>query len=127
MEDKDIKKMTKKELMQLENFIKEDTKFNAIVIVPMPYKHESGYQCMKYVLLNNWKIVGVVGGSSDVVHINGIGGYGKEPNYTTRMVEVHDLRIDCLPGSKCLRLFSNSIMEVDKYFISDFIFYFKDK
>ena len=123
---KDIKKMTKKELMELENFIPKKN-FTGIVIVPMNYKHDSGFQCMKYILLNHWDIVGVVGGGSDVMHINGIGGYGKEPNYTTRMVKAHDLRIDCLPKSKCLRLFSDDKMKLwDLFCGSDFSFYYVD-
>ena len=123
---KNIKEMTKKELMELENFITKK-KFTGIVIVPMNYKHDSGFQCMKYILLNEWDIVGVVGGGSDVVHINGIGGFGKEPNYKTRMVKVHNLRIDCLPKSKCLRLFSYDKMELSDLFVgSDFIFYFEE-
>ena len=121
---KDIKEMTKKELMELENFIPKKN-FTGIVIVPMNYKHDSGFQCMKYILLNHWDIVGVVGGGSDVMHINGIGGYGKEPNYITRMVKAHDLRIDCLPKSKCLRLFSDDEMELwDLFCGSDFSFYY---
>lgn len=123
---KDIKEMTKKELMELKNFIPKKN-FTGIVIVPMNYKHDSGFQCMKYILLNHWDIVGVVGGGSDVMHINGIGGYGKEPNYTTRMVKAHDLRIDCLPKSKCLRLFSDDEMELwDLFCGSDFSFYYID-
>lgn len=123
---KDVKEMTKKELMELENFIPKKN-FTGIVIVPMNYKHDSGFQCMKYILLNHWDIVGVVGGGSDVMHINGIGGYGKEPNYTTRMVKAHDLRIDCLPKSKCLRLFSDDEMELwDLFCGSDFSFYYVD-
>ena len=121
---KNVKEMTKKELMELENFVPKKN-FTGIVIVPMNYKHDSGFQCMKYILLNHWDIVGVVGGCSDVMHINGIGGYGKEPNYITRMVKAHDLRIDCLPKSKCLRLFSDDEMELwDLFCGSDFSFYY---
>ena len=121
---KDVKEMTKKELMELENFIPKKN-FTGIVIVPMNYKHDSGFQCMKYVLLNHWDIVGVVGGGSDVMHINGIGGFGKNPDYTNRRVKAHDLRIDCLPRSKCLRLFSDDEMELwDLFCGSDFSFYY---
>jgi len=123
---KDVKEMTKKELMELENFIPKEN-FTGIVIVPMNYKHDSGYQCMKYILLNHNEIVGVLGGGSDVMHINGIGGYGKNPDYTSRIIRAHDLRIDCLPKSKCLRLFSDEPMELDSMFCgSDFIWYFKN-
>lgn len=124
---KNIKDMTKKELMELENISPKDETFTGIVIVPMNSKHGSGFQCMKYVLLNGWEIVGVIGGFSDVVHINGIGGYGKHPDYITKMVKAHDLRIDCLPKSKCLRLFSDDKMELWHTFCgSDFIFYYAE-
>lgn len=123
---KDVKEMTKKELMELENFIPKKN-FTGIVIVPMNYKHDNGFQCMKYILLNHNEIVGVLGGGSDVMHINGIGGYGKNPDYTSRIIRAHDLRIDCLPKSKCLRLFSDEPMELDSMFCgSDFIWYFKN-
>lgn len=122
---KDIREMTKKELMNLENFYKGE-KFTGIVIVPTNYKHDSGFQCMKYILLDHWNIVGIVGGASDVMHINGIGGFGKNPDYTNRNVKAHDLRIDCLPKSKCLRLFSDDKMELwDLFCGSDFVFYFE--
>ena len=121
---KDVKEMTKKELMELENFSPKKN-CTGIVIVPKNYKHDSGFQCMKYVLLNHWDIVGVVGGGSDVMHINGIGGFGKNPDYTNISVKVHDLRIDCLPESKCLRLFSDDEMELwDLFWGSDFVFYY---
>lgn len=133
--DKDIMKMTKKELMELENFY-DGKKFNAFVIVPMNYKHGSGFQCMKYILLDKFEIVGVIGGGSDVIHFNGIGGYGKNPDYTKKTIPIHDLRIDCLPKSKCLRVFTgfDDYMELDelsrygdKWFVgSDFIFYFSE-
>lgn len=118
--------MKKNELQNMSNFYNGE-KFNGIVIVPMDYEHESGYQCMKYILLDREEIVGVVGGSSDVMHINGIGGLGKEPDYKTRMVKAHDLRIDCLPESQCLRLFSDDYMDLPFNFCgSDFIFEFVD-
>lgn len=122
----DISFMKKSELQSMPNFYNK-AKFNGIVIVPMNYKHDSGYQCMKYILLDREEIVGVIGGGSDVVHINGIGGLGKEPDYKNRIVRAHDLRIDCLPGSKCLRLFSDDYMDLPYDFCgSDFIFEFVD-
>ena len=127
MKETEIMKMTKKDFLNLDNFYNGE-KFNAIVIVPTNYKHDSNFQCMKYILLKNWKIVGVIGGGSDVIHINGIGGFGKNPDYKNQFVKRHDLRIDCLPKSKCLRLFSDDDFELDNWFCgSDFIFYINDK
>lgn len=124
---KNINEMTKKEFLEIANFIPKEP-FNSIIIVPTNYTHDSGYQCMKYIFTGtNQKIVGALGGGSDVIHINGIGGYGKNPDYKKRIVMAHDLRIDCLPKSKCVRLFSDEELELDSFFCgSDFIFYFKD-
>lgn len=119
--------MTRKELLALDNYLPEKEQIiEGIIVVPTDDIHDSGYRCMKFILTCGNEIVGVVGGGSDVIHINGIGGYGKEPNYITRLVKAHDLRIDCLPKSKCLRLFSDEPIEIDNCFISDFIFYFKE-
>ena len=54
--------------------------FNGIVIIPTNEMHESGYMCMKFALMDHWEVAGCVGGGSDVIHLNGIGGYGICPN-----------------------------------------------
>lgn len=117
----DIMQMTKEELVNLENF--EPTGyFNGIVIVPMEENHDSDFSCMKFILLNSYDIVGVVSGWSDVIHLNGIGGYGehlKEMNEP----KIHPWRIDCLPISKCVRLFTNENLKIDDFIGSDFIVY----
>ena len=126
LSEKDILKMTKKEFQELENFY-DGKPFNAFVIVPMKGKHDSGYQYMKFVLLDSFKIVGVVGGYSDVVHFDGIGGFGKNPDFKTLTLKVRDISIDCLPKSKLIRVFSiYSQMEAELPVYSDFIFYFTD-
>ena len=123
---KDVNEMTRKEFLEIENF-KPTKPFNSIIIVPTNYTHDSGYQCMKFILTGKYQeIVGALGGGSDVIHVNGIGGYGKNPDYINRMIKAHDLRIDCLYKSKCLRLFSDEEFEIDNFICSDFIFYFKN-
>lgn len=121
---KTIEKMTKKEFQQVKNR-RPKRNFNGFVIVPMDELHDSGYRCMKFVLTNHSKIVGAVSGWSDVVHINGIMGYGRglstEPKW-------HDFHIDCLPESGLVRLFTLSgNLEIDEFIGSDFIFYEKEK
>lgn len=86
--------------------------FDSVIIVPMDEIHDSGYRCMKYILVDTNddvedSIVGVIGGYSDVLHLNGISGYGLsfERNIATRTVPIADWAIDCLDTSGCLRLF----------------------
>ena len=112
--DKDINLYTLSELREMEYMpIKEKT-FSSVIIVPMTEVHDSGYRCMKYILLR-WdgdchEVVGVIGGGSDMIHINGIGGYGKdwERGIATGTVERVDWSMDCLCESKCVRLFASS-------------------
>lgn len=46
--------------------------FSQVIIIPTDDIHDSGFRCMKYILLK-WKdglnVVGVVGGYSDVIHL----------------------------------------------------------
>ena len=120
-----INEMTKKELRELPNQKPTDL-FDSIVIVPMDYLHDSGYRCMKYILLRDFEIVGVVGGGSDVVHINGINGFGGSYEFT-KPRKGYTWRIDCLPKSQCVRLFSDELCECDNYVgTSDFMFYVKE-
>lgn len=86
--------------------------YNQIIIVPTDELHDSGYICMKYVLVEVGKeyppkIVGVVGGWSDVLHMPG-GIHAVEAN------------IDCLPNSKCLRLILYENCLVPDFIGSDF-------
>ena len=118
---KNVDEMTKKELLEIENFM-PTVDFNAIVIVPTKYKHDSGYRCMKFILCDGLKIVGAVSGCSDVVHINGIGGYGLSFD---GQIKGYDWSIDCLFKSSCVRLFSSEKLTLGDYSIpfSSFEFY----
>lgn len=118
-----IKDYTKKELKEMQNFIpKED--FYSIVIIPMGYKHDSGYECMSYILLNKFnKIVGKLYGGSDVIHINGIGGYGY--NFKT-LIKPINWKIDCLPKSHLLRLFCDKPLKYYGAGLSDFSIYVEE-
>lgn len=125
----DIKDYTLDELRAMEEF-GADATFNAIVIVPTGDLHDSGYGNMKFILMSNGEIVGVVGGYSDVVHINGIGGYGLNYKETmvTNMVRRVGWSIDCLPTSGCLRLFADRGVKCKcaDYVLSDFEFFVEE-
>lgn len=122
----DIMKLSLKELRKLKNFRPKEN-FNGIVIVPMKENHDSDFSCMKFVLLKDYDIVGVVGGWSDVIHINGIGGYGNKLDLDNPR-KGYGWSIDCLPVSKCTRLFIHEDKELyaDNFIGSDFIFYVKE-
>lgn len=117
---------TKKELLEMENYY-PDEKFNGVVIVPMNKTHMSGWRAMKYVLVNGEKIVGVLGGGSDVLHINGIGGYGLDfdNSIKTGTVKRVAYKIDCLRKSGCVRLFADHWLTLGNgyYGTSDFMIY----
>ena len=125
----DIKNYTIEQLLEIDYF-QSDPEFNAITIVPTGELHDSGFPCMKFILEKDGEIVGCVGGGSDVMHINGIGGYGGIDDYKevlrTNMVKRVGWSIDCLPVSKCARLFNTDVYcERDPFIGSDFQFYTK--
>lgn len=87
-------------------------KYNQIIIVPTDELHESGYICMKYVLIESGmkyppEVIAVVGGYSDALHMP-CGIHAVKAN------------IDCLPNSKCLRVILYEDMEVPYFIGSDF-------
>lgn len=116
-----IMDITLEEFQQMENFHPGDKTFNQVVIVPMDDIHDSAYRCMKYILINNIdEIVGVIGGYSDVLNLNGIGGYGydKLKHIKSGLIPIADWTIDCLPESRCLRLFGPRMILKDKIICS---------
>lgn len=88
----------------------EDVYCDAFVIIPTDYLHDSEFRCMEVVALddNNQPICKCAGGS-DVIHLNGIGGYGHTDSYTERVKSQSGplvaWSIDCLPCGY-LRLFT---------------------
>ena len=126
--NKKLSEYTREEFLAMENF-GEDQKFTGIIIVPTDDLHDSGYRTMKFILTKRGSIVGAVSGWSDVVHINGIGGYGRnwEHTMTTQMVPRTAWSIDCLPVSGCVRLFTDKLCRAEDFIGSDFVFYVEGK
>ena len=117
---------TREEYEGLDFFRPADGVFNGIVIIPMDCLHNSGFRCMKFALMHHSKVVGCVGGGSDVVHLNGIGGYGKRKEFWLRdVVKSVDWAIDCLPNG-LIRLFCSHELEIDNLLLSDFNLYVKE-
>lgn len=83
---------------------------DSIVILPLRRKHDSGYQCMDFIACKEEEAICRLAGGSDVLHIEGIGGfghnwfkkYGKCPETTPST----SWNIDCLPKSRLLRIFN---------------------
>lgn len=112
---------TRSDLKALRNFPPKG-KFSSFVVVPTGNLHDSGYEAMKFILLNRDKIVGVVSGCSDVIHLNGIGGYGKIGASADRIKPIA-WHVDCLPGSGCLHFWCNKYLSIDEFIGSDFCVY----
>ena len=100
-----------------ENYCNNLEEYDSIVIVPMSYTHDSGYSCMEFVCIKDDKPVKRISGCSDVVHIEGIGGYGlrSKRDLNTFFTVVsgnkrpeNSWSIDVLPGSKYVRIFSTT-------------------
>lgn len=73
--------------------------------------HDSGYRCMDFVAVKDGEPLCRLSGCSDVVHIDGIGGYGyrwsRKPG-VPRKIDIHGWSIDCLPASGLLRIWPDS-------------------
>lgn len=120
-----IHEMTKKDFRSLEyGLYNENLLFNGFVIIPTGETHDSGYMCMKYALTYYGDVVGCVGGYSDVVRLQGIGGYGEynedyDKRVSTRQGPIIDWSIDCLPCG-FLRVFVSGKLKLDDFIGSDF-------
>lgn len=100
--------------------------FNSLVILPMDYLHDSGYKCMDFIAVDdNNEPICRLSGCSDVLHLDGIGGYGK---YNGRIAEnrpIEGWSIDCLPCG-LLRVFCKGWIEAECA-VSSFEIFFHDR
>ena len=127
MEEKSLLDYTVEDFREIENFMPEKA-FTDVIIVPMNENHDSGFQCMKFILCKRGKIIGALGGWCDVAHINGIGGYGQPGVDFDEALRTQKTRrvawsIDCLPKSGCIRLFADHDCVPEEFIGSDFSFY----
>ncbi|GAG34912.1 unnamed protein product [marine sediment metagenome] len=110
----DVNEMTRKQFEELpfRNGLFSDHigNFDSIIILPgrAKDKHDSGYRCMDFVAVKDNKPMCKLSGCSDVVHVDGIGGYGYDwlNKYKTvpKTLPVKSWNIDCLPKSGLLRM-----------------------
>ena len=66
--------------------------------------HDSGYRCMDFVAVRDGEPVCRLSGCSDVIHIDGIGGYGRRGIPEAKLPT--SWHIDCLPTSGLLHIFN---------------------
>jgi hypothetical protein len=88
--------------------------------------HDSGFRTMDFVAIKDRKPVCLLAGGSDVIHLDGIGGFGKDwlDKYHTvpKMVPVSGWNIDCLPKSGLLHLWGHKEMVCDSGYSSFEVF-----
>lgn len=95
------------------------------------HMHDSGYRCMDFVAVNeNSKPICRLSGCSDVIHIDGIGGYGERGTWGKGIpdtVPVSSWSIDCLAKSGLLRMFCRGKIKVGVALSSFDIYCVKEK
>lgn len=111
---KDINEMTRREfeeLPQRESW-NEEIECTSLIVLPSRRLHDSGFRCMAFVLVQEHIAFMRVGGGSDVVHIDGIGGFGyrwhEREGAQRFLLPPSGWSIDCLKKSGLLRLFPMS-------------------
>lgn len=113
----------------LQEFLEMPTKkpeesFTSVIIVPTEDIHDSGFRCMKFILLKDGRIVGVVYTGSDCIWPNGIGNYGRSMlGDFMNKIPYMGLHMDCLAESRCIRIMFSQECVLDDFIGSDFIFY----
>lgn len=97
--------------------------FSSLVIIPQDYAHDSGWMCMDFVAVDEeGEPICKLSGCSDVLNIDGIGGYGKRgTGIPPQFIKPKRWSIDCLPCGY-LRLFGDCIMTAGAA-LSDFEIY----
>jgi len=114
---KDVQNMTRKEFDALpyrgsfDSMIKDE--IYSIVILPQKSRHDSGYRLLDFVACGkNAQPICKLSGCSDVLHIEGIGGYGIDHTFIKQQIPVSGWSIDCLPTSGLLRIFCDKQISV---------------
>lgn len=94
----------------------------SIVLLPAEEMHEYGFRYMNYVAIDkDHKPICRLPGGSDVLHLDGIGGYGLDFDNAlkTQSIRPKNCSIDCLPCG-LFRVFSNHRLLVDNIAVSTY-------
>lgn len=105
-----VKDMTREDFENVPrrpNFMSYVKPFRSLVLIPTDVEHDSGYMCMDFVSVDDHdEPIERLSGCSDVLHINGIGGYGRWKGFdASLLIKPISWSIDCLKTSGYLRLF----------------------
>ena len=112
--------------------------FNSIIVIPAENEdgtvilHDSGWGCMEFCLVDiSNEPIGRIGGGTDVINLDGIGGYGD--NWPSRLnnvpdtIPVHGWSMDLLPCGY-LRIWArNGLFINDPLFGSNMELFAEDK
>lgn len=120
---KDLNENTLQEFLEMPTKKPTET-FVSVIIVPTDEIHDSGFRCMKFILTDGDRIVGVVDTGSDVVWPNGVCNFGRNMlgNFIDK-IPYMGLHMDCLKESRCIRIMLSKRCVLDDFIGSDFIFY----
>jgi len=84
--------------------------FDSLIILPLRRLHDSGFRCLDFVAAIGNKPICLLSGCSDIIHIDGIGGYGynwlQNSGGIPNTVVPVGWNIDCLKTSGLLRIFT---------------------
>ena len=110
----DINEMSKEDFKKIPKAKWDENigKYHSLVIIPTGEIHDSGYMCMEFVAVNDKnEPIKRMSGCSDVIHLDGIGGYGNwyGTGHLPQSVAPKGWSIDCLPCGY-LRIFSKARM-----------------
>ena len=111
----DINQMTREEMESLPHREwNEEMEFSSMIILPgyLHDLHDSGFRCMDFVAVENLEPLCLLAGGSDVIHIDGIGGFGagwgRLYGAVPTSVPASGWSIDCLTKSGLLRIWPSS-------------------
>ena len=124
-----IDEMTRKDFdkLPLIKRFNEEIIYDALIILPTRIIHDSGYRCMDFIAVRENKPICRLSGCSDVINIEGIGGFGKDGSEKyhacPKMIPPIAWSIDCLPKSGLLRIWPSNRNMVDGGSLSSFEIY----
>ena len=115
--EKPIEKWTRKdfEALPVRDWQEEVGEFDSLVILPTRSMHDSGFRLMDFVAIKKSIPFIRLSGCSDVIHLDGIGGYGhnwrEENGGLPVSIVPKGWSIDCLKTSGLLRIFSDDTLK----------------
>jgi len=79
--------------------------FDSLIILPTTHSHDKGFKCMTFVVVKGKEPYCRLSGYSDIIHLDGVGGYGKRETVNALLIPPKGWCIDCLE-SGLIRIFS---------------------